>query len=131
MNELSDSSSFNLEQEMPVGRLVLGRISKVDETNGQKRFHFSTRQSLVVFGVGCVDRAKLAVDDEVEAIIMAVADGKAFGQIKGSYIKLKVKNGSVKVGAHVVAKLTKVTKDKISSNFMKVVPDKSAISKEQ
>ena len=77
---------------MPIGRIVLGRISRTDEpANGDKRFHFSTRQSLVVYGVGVVDRSKLEVGTEVESIMMAFAEGKAFAQIKGSYIKIKVK----------------------------------------
>jgi hypothetical protein len=85
---------------MPIGRVVLGRVSKVDEQNGQKRFHFTTRQSLVVFGVGTVERSKLEVGSEVESILMAFSENKAFAQIKGSYIKIKVKNvpKSFKVG---------------------------------
>lgn len=64
---------------MPVGRLVLGRISKVKQLDtGDKRFDFSIRQSLVVYGVGSVDRASLKEGDEVESIVMALADGKAF-----------------------------------------------------
>lgn len=103
LNELSDNSNFDFASEMPVGRLVVGRISKTDEpkdSTGTKRFHFSTRQSIVVYGVGTVDRSKLTVEDEVEAIVMAIADGKAFAQIKGSYLKLKVKEGpkNLKVG---------------------------------
>ena len=75
---------------MPIGRIVVGRISKVDEQKGQKRFHFTTRQSLVVYNVGVVNRSKLEVGGEVEAILMAFAEGKAFAQIKGSYIKIKI-----------------------------------------
>lgn len=63
---------------MPIGRLVVGRISKVDDKTETKRFHFSTRQSLTVFGVGVIERSKLQVGDKVESIIMAVAEGKAF-----------------------------------------------------
>jgi len=108
---------------MPVGRLVLGRITKVDQNPaGEKRFHFSTRESLVVYGVGVVDRSKLEVGAQVESIVMAVADGKAFSQIKGSYIKIKVKGqtdaDNLKVGDHVVSSLKKVTKEKISSEFI-------------
>ena len=75
LNELSDSTKFNFAEEIPVGRLVLGRITKVDtQPNGEKRYHFSTRQSLVVYGVGAVDRSKLEVGNEVTSIVMAVAD---------------------------------------------------------
>lgn len=71
---------------MPQGRLVVGRITGVKEQpKGDKRFDFSLRKSLVVHGVGVIDRSKLEVDMEVEAIVMAVAEGKAFAQIKGSY----------------------------------------------
>lgn len=53
---------------------------------------------------------------------MAIAEGKAFSQIKGSYIKIKVKGydkkDKIKVGDHVFSTLKKVTKDKISSVFI-------------
>lgn len=117
LNELSDATTFNFQEEMPIGRIVIGRISKVDDHNGQKRYHFTTRQSLVVYGVGVVDRSKLEVSKEVESVLMAFAEGKAFSQIKGSYIKIKVKNvpKSLKIGDSILSKLTKVTKEKISS----------------
>lgn len=67
-------------------------------------------------------RSSLAVDDEVESIVMAMAEGKAFAQIKGSYIKIKVKGydkkDRVQVGDHVFSTLKKVTKEKISSVFI-------------
>jgi len=48
---------------MPIGSIVVGRIARVhDQSNGDKKFDFSTRQSLVVFGVGVTDRSKLEVD---------------------------------------------------------------------
>ena len=108
---------------MPIGRVVLGRISKVDEPAGaDKRFHFSTRLSLVVYGVGGVDRSKLEVGDEKESIMMAFAEGKAFAQIKGTYIKIKVKgfkaSDGLKAGDHIISTLKKVTKEKISSEFV-------------
>ena len=78
LNELSDAQGFDFENEMPIGRLVVGRITKVDEKTATKRFHFSTRRSLAVYGVGVVDRSKLSVGDNVEAIVLATAEGKAF-----------------------------------------------------
>ena len=51
---------------------------------------------------------------------MALAEGKAFSQIKGTYIKIKVKGEAVsklKVGDHITSALKKVTKEKISSVF--------------
>ena len=129
LNELSDSSGFNFQDEMPIGRIVLGRISRTDEpANGDKRFHFSTRQSLVVYGVGAIDRSKLEVGTEVESIMMAFAEGKAFAQIKGSYIKIKVKgfkaSDGLKVGDHVISTLKKVTKEKISSEYVRRVNER-------
>lgn len=53
---------------------------------------------------------------------MALAEGKAFSQIKGSYIQIKVKgytdNDKLAVGDHVFSSLKKVTKEKISSEFI-------------
>jgi ribosomal protein S1 len=132
LNELNDSPNFDFATEMPLGRLVLGRISKVD-SGDNKRFHFSTRQSITVYGVGVIDRSKLAVDDEAEVIIMAIAEGKAFAQIKGTYIKIKVKQitADLKIGDHVTVSLKKVTKEKISSIFLKKLPASECLSEEQ
>jgi len=44
----------------------------------EKRFNFSIRESLIVHGVGAVERSKLKVGDEVNSIVMEIADGKAF-----------------------------------------------------
>src|SRR5690606_13028492 len=90
----------------------------------KKWYHFSIRKSLVVYGTNVVDRSALEVGNPVEAIILTIADGKAFAQLKGSYLKLKVKNfaeDSIKEGDHVTAKLTKVTKQKITSEFVEKV----------
>jgi hypothetical protein len=46
---------------MPVGRMVIGRITKVDEKDGVKRFNFSLRRSVVVYGVSAVDRSHLNI----------------------------------------------------------------------
>lgn len=51
---------------------------------------------MVVYGAHSISRGKLSVGDEVESIIMAIAEGKAFSQIKGSYIKIKVKGYTAK-----------------------------------
>ena len=54
--------------------------------------------------------------------MMAFAEGKGFAQIKGTYIKIKVKgfkeSDHLKIGDHVVSTLKKVTKEKISSEFV-------------
>jgi len=50
---------------------------------------------------------------------MAVAEGKAFAQIKGTYIKIKVKGyEKLDIGDHVLSTLTKATKEKITSHFV-------------
>ncbi len=59
---------------------------------------------------------------------MAIAEGKAFCQIKGSYIKLKVKTQgklpkNLKIGDHVISKITKITKEKISSLYISKAGD--------
>jgi len=66
-------------------------------------------------------RSTLQVGDEVASIVMALAEGKAFAQVKGTYIKIKVKGSEaiskLKVGDHITSVLKKVTKEKISSEF--------------
>ena len=66
---------------------------------------------------------------------MAVAEGKAFGQIKGTYIQIKIKGydakTKLKVGDHVVSKLMKVTKEKISSEFIKKASSKQSDMSEE
>jgi len=63
LNELSDQSSFNFTDQMPPGRMVLGRIYKIDQDQGgKKRFNITLRKSLVVYGVNVVNRDSLAVD---------------------------------------------------------------------
>jgi hypothetical protein len=42
---------------MPLGRLVLGRITSADEKTGIKRFNFSIRKTLVVYGSNAFDRS--------------------------------------------------------------------------
>jgi len=52
---------------------------------------------------------------------MAVAEGKALCQLKGTYLKLKVKeygDEALRPGDHVISKLTKIDKQKISSTFV-------------
>lgn len=74
-----------------------------------------------MYGVGAIDRSKLELGSEVTSIVMAVAEGKAFCQVKGTYIKLKVKDLGqevLKPGDHVISKLTKMNKQKISSKFV-------------
>jgi ribosomal protein S1 len=80
LNELSDSSSFNFTEQMPLGRLALARIYKVDDVQGKKRFNVTLRKSLVVHGVNAVNRDTLSEGTQVECIVAAVVEGgtKAF-----------------------------------------------------
>lgn len=91
LTELSDEPNFDFKSQMAIGMRVLGRITKTEQDN--TRFHYSLRRSLVVHGVGQVARAELAVGQELTAIVLAhAAENVAFGQIKGSFYKLKVKD---------------------------------------
>lgn len=79
-----------------------------------------------------IERSKLEVGSEVESIMMAFAEGKGFSQIKGTYIKMKVKgfesSEGLKIGDHVVSTLKKVTKEKISSEYVGRVASKDGVS---
>lgn len=111
LNELSDQSDYDFAKEMPIGRVVIGRITGFNDD--KSRFHFSLRESIVVYGVFATDRSELEVGSQQTVILMQYADGKAFGQIKGSYHKIKVKNcaqNEFQPGKHVLVQLTKVTK---------------------
>lgn len=91
LNELSDESSYDFQEQMPLGRLVLARVVKVEESHNGKRFNVTLRRSLVVFGTNAVEKSTLQEDAQVECIVLAIADGKLFAQVKGSYHKLKIK----------------------------------------
>jgi hypothetical protein len=41
---------------MPLGRMVLCRIYKVDDIQGKKRFNVTLRKSLVVYGTNAIER---------------------------------------------------------------------------
>ena len=56
LNELSDTSSFDFAENMPLGRMVLCRIYKVDDIQGKKRFNVTLRKSLVVYGTNAIER---------------------------------------------------------------------------
>lgn len=46
----------------------------------------------MVYGVNQIEWSTLKPDQTVSAIILAIADGIAFGQLKGTYYKLKIKD---------------------------------------
>ena len=53
------------------------------------------------------------------AIILAQAEGVSFGQLKGSYHKLKIKGAPAgNVGSLCEVNLTKVTKEKIVGDYL-------------
>ena len=83
--------------------LVIGRVTKTEADN--TRFSLSLRRSLVVYGVHQINRNSLEAEQEFSCIVLAkAADSLAFGQFKGSYHKLKIKNvptSSVPVGGLV------------------------------
>lgn len=98
---------------MPISRIVIGRITKVEDKNDKKWFHFSMRKSIVTYGSNQLNRENMQEGNIVECIVLTFVDGKVFAQIKGTYLKLKVKNiEKVKLnkGDHINVKLLKVTK---------------------
>jgi hypothetical protein len=96
---------------LPLGRLVYGRIIKIEEKGETKRFHCSLRKSVVVYGINAMQRDDIEVGKQLEAIIITVLEGKAYGQIKGSYNKIKVKEGKgIKEGDIVIVTVKKVNK---------------------
>ncbi len=112
---------------MPLGRMILCRIYKVDTISGKKRFNVTLRRSLVVYGVNVVKRETLAEGSQIECTVATMIEDntKAIAQIKGSYLKLKVKElkeGQVKVGDNLIATLKKVTKQKITGIYVGKAP---------
>ena len=121
---------------MPLGRMVLCRIYKVDDIQGKKRFNVTLRRSLVVYGTNVVKREELAEGNQIECTVAAMIEGKikAIAQIKGSYLKLKVKEfkeGQVQVGDNLIVALKKVTKQKITGIFQGKAPASKQDQKEK
>ena len=134
LNELSDAADYDFVAGMPIGRVVVARITKTEADN--TRFNCSLRRSLVVYGVHQVNRNELKPQAQVTALILALsADGVAFGQLKGSYHKMKIKNvpDSTTLGSLCQVDLTKVTKEKIVGDFKQFVDqaDSEEAEKEQ
>lgn len=118
LNELSDSANFDFREQMPIGRIVVGRITKCEQDN--TRFSGSLRRSIVIYGVHQVDKAELQTGAKISAIVLALAEGVAFGQLKGSYHKLKIKGApaGTQVGSLCEVSLLKVTKEKIVGDYL-------------
>ena len=49
LNELSDEQDYDFLTQLPIGRVVLARITKATQSN--TRFDCSLRKSLIVYGV--------------------------------------------------------------------------------
>ena len=100
---------------------MIARITKCEADN--TRFNCSLRRSLVVYGVHQVNRKELKTNSQVTALILAMSTEEAFGQLKGSYHKLKIKNvpEGTKVASIVTATVTKVNSEKIVADFKELV----------
>ena len=61
---------------MPLGRMVLCRIYKVDDVQGKKRFNVTLRRSLVVYGTNVVKREELVEGNQIECTVAAMIEGK-------------------------------------------------------
>jgi translation initiation factor IF-1 len=77
----------------------------------------------VVFGVNVIRRDTLKEGSQVEAKVEALIDDgvKMIAQIRGSYLKVKVKQckaGEISVGDNIAVNLLKVTKQKITGIFL-------------
>ena len=59
LNELDDSETFNFAEQMVIARMVCGRITKTMGEGEDIRFNASLRKSIVVHGVGLVNRNQL------------------------------------------------------------------------
>jgi DNA-directed RNA polymerase subunit E'/Rpb7 len=56
LNELSDSTDFDFTSQMPIGRMVAGRITKCIDNGEEMRYNATLRRSLVVYGVGQITK---------------------------------------------------------------------------
>ena len=95
------------------------RITKAHD-NGT-RFDCSSRKSLVVYGVHQVAKRDLQPKVQINCLILATsADGVSFGQVKGSYHKLKIKNTpeTATPGQLCLVELTKIETSKTTGTFI-------------
>lgn len=130
LNELSDESDYDFMAQLPIGRVVLARITKSSENN--TRFDCSLRRSLIVYGVHQVTKAELKPQTRLPCLILATsADNVSFGQVKGSYHKLKIKDtpAGAQPGQLCLVEISKATSEKIVANFIEMV-DSSASNSE-
>lgn len=76
LNELHDSPSYDFRSQVPIGRIVVCRITQTLDDN--TRFNGSFRRSLVVYGVHQISKNDLKPDLVTTAFVLALADGAAF-----------------------------------------------------
>lgn len=120
LNELDDSETYNFKEQMVIGRMVCGRITKTMGEGEDIRFNASLRKSIVIHGVGLITRNQLKPGQSVQAFILATSADFAFAQINGSYLKLKVYKCKESIGTVVEVKLTKVEPENIKGDFVKI-----------
>lgn len=98
---------------------MVGRITKCIDNGGEMRYNATLRKSLVVHGVGLLNRNQLKQGDSHTVFVLAVAADVVFGQLNGSYLKIKVKGcpQKTKVGNLVQVKLTKTEPENIKGDF--------------
>lgn len=86
------------------------------------RFNATLRKSLVLYGVGLLNRNQLKVGDQHTAFVLAIASDVIFGQLNGSYLKLKIKGAPKKaqVGSLLDVKLTKTEPENIKADFIQM-----------
>ena len=107
---------------MPVGRIVVGRITKVLESSeGDMRFNGSLRRSIVEHGCGQLQKNQLKANQEHPAQILAVSQDSCFCQLLGTYLKAKVKSVPKKfqAGQLIQIKLVKIELDNIKAEYSK------------
>lgn len=120
LNELDDAETFDFQKQMPIGRQVAGRITKCMDLGEDMRFNATCRKSLVLYGVGLLNRNQLKVGDKHTAFVLAVTNEFIFGQLNGSYLKLKIKGAPKKaeVGSLLEVQLTKTEPENIKADFV-------------
>lgn len=119
LNELSDDQDYDFLSQVPLGRVVLARITRASENN--TRFDCSLRKSLVVYGVHQVAKNDLKAGAKLSCLVLATStDGVAFGQVKGSYYKLKIKETPEEAtpGQLCQVELLKATSEKTTGRFL-------------
>lgn len=88
------------------------------------RFDCSLRKSLIVYGVHQVAKTDLKPSTVLPCIILATsADNVSFGQVKGSYHKLKIKDTpeGASPGQLCVVEIAKSTSEKTVGTFVEWV----------